>query len=92
MAEVAAGIIEHMNADHADALRLYCRAYRDIEADSAEMIGIDRLGFRLRVRSGERLRGLRLAFPHEVRSSQEARKVLVAMVQEARHTLAAQTP
>ena len=92
LAEVAAGIIEHMNADHADALRLYCRAYRDIEADSAEMVGIDRLGFRLRVRSGERLRGLRLAFPHEVRSSQEARKVLVAMVQEARHTLAAQTP
>ena len=91
LAEVAAGILEHMNADHADALRLYCRAYRDIEADSAEMIGIDRLGFRLRVRTGKRLRGLRLAFPQEVRSSQEARKVLVAMVQEARHTLASDT-
>ncbi len=91
LAEVAAGIIAHMNADHADALRLYCRAYRDIEADAAEMIGIDRLGFRLRVRTRERLRGLRLAFPHEVRSSQEARKVLVAMVKEARERLASET-
>lgn len=91
LAEVAAGIIEHMNTDHSDALRLYCRAYRNIEADSAEMIGIDRLGVRLRVCAGERVRGLRLAFPREVRSGQEARQVLVAMVRTAREKLASET-
>ena len=91
LAEVATGIIEHMNADHADALRLYCRAYSDMEADSAEMTAVDRLGFRLRVRTGERLRGLRLAFPREVRSSQEARKVLVEMVKAAREKVASET-
>ena len=84
LAEVAPGIIDHMNQDHADALQLYCRAYADIEADAAEMIAVDRLGFRLRVRTGERVQGVRLAFPREVRSSQEARTILVEMVQQAR--------
>ena len=84
LAEVAPGIIDHMNQDHADALQLYCRAYADIEADAAEMIAVDRLGFRLRVRTGERVQGVRLAFPREVRSSQEARTIFVEMVQQAR--------
>ena len=84
LAEVAAGIIEHMNQDHADALRLFCRAYADLPAEEALMTAVDRLGFRMRVRMGERLQGVRLSFPHEVRSAQEARTVLVAMVREAR--------
>lgn len=84
LAEVAPGIIDHMNRDHADALRLYCRAYAEITADEAVMTAVDRLGFRLRVRTGERVRGIRLPFPREVRTAQEARTVLVAMVQEAR--------
>lgn len=84
LAEVAPGIIDHMNQDHAEALQLYCRAYAAIEADAAEMIAVDRLGFRLRVRTGERVQGIRLAFPREVRSSQEARTVLVEMLKRAR--------
>jgi putative heme iron utilization protein len=84
LAEVAAGIIEHMNHDHADALRLFCRAYAELETEEAVMTSVDRLGFRLRVRTGERVQGVRLAFPREVRSTQEARTVLVAMVREAR--------
>ncbi|HEV8718048.1 MAG TPA: DUF2470 domain-containing protein [Candidatus Binatia bacterium] len=89
LADVAAGIIEHMNQDHADALRLFCRAYLNLEAEEALMTAVDRLGFRMRVRTGERLQGVRLAFPHEVRNTQEARTVLVAMVREAREKVGA---
>ncbi|MBI3300903.1 MAG: DUF2470 domain-containing protein [Deltaproteobacteria bacterium] len=84
LADIAQGIIDHMNQDHADALRLLCRVYADLEAEEAVMTSVDRLGFRLRVHAGERVQGLRLAFPREVRSAQEARTVLVAMVREAR--------
>jgi hypothetical protein len=84
LADVALGIIDHMNQDHADALRLYCWAYAGLEVDEAVMTSVDRLGFRMRVRIGERVQGVRLAFTREVRSTQEARTVLVALVREAR--------
>jgi putative heme iron utilization protein len=89
LADVAAGIIEHMNQDHADALRLFCRAYANLEAEEAAMTAVDHLGFRMRVRIAERLQGVRLAFTREVRSAQEARTVLVAMVREAREKVGA---
>ncbi len=84
LADVAPGIIDHMNQDHADALRLFCRVYMGVTADEAIMTLVDRLGFRVRVRTGERVRGVRLAFTREVRNVQDARTVLVAMVREAR--------
>ena len=84
LTDVAPGIIAHMNRDHADALRLFCRACAELEAEEAVMTSVDRLGFRMRVRTGERVQGVRLAFPREVRSAQEARTMLVAMVREAR--------
>jgi putative heme iron utilization protein len=84
LADHAAGILEHMNADHGDALVLYSKVLGGIDAEAATMTGIDRLGFRVRVRSGDRLQGLRLNFPREVRTPQEARTVLVEMVRDAR--------
>jgi hypothetical protein len=84
LADAAAGILAHMNADHADALVLYCRVFGGVAADAATMTGVDRLGFRVRARVGERLRGLRIAFPREVRTTGEARVVLVEMVRDAR--------
>jgi len=84
LADVAAGIIQHMNEDHADALRLFCQAYANLEVEEALMTSVDRLGFRLRVRAGERVQGIRLAFTHEVHTPHEARTVLVAMVRQAR--------
>jgi putative heme iron utilization protein len=91
LADVAASIIDHMNHDHADALRLYCQTYVNLDADEAVMTAVDRLGFRMRVRSGEHVQGVRLAFGREVRNAQEARTVLVAMVKEAREKMRAQT-
>jgi hypothetical protein len=84
LADSAAGILEHMNEDHADALRLYARVFAGVDAAEATMTSVDRMGFRVRVREGERLRGLRINFPREVRTTGDARTVLVEMVREAR--------
>lgn len=84
LANSAAEILRHMNADHADSLLLLARAFAGVEASEAKMTAVDRLGFHLRLRTGERARGVRIAFAREARSPQEARAVLVEMVQFAR--------
>jgi hypothetical protein len=44
----AAGMITHMNADHADAMVLYCKAFsKATEVTSASMTGVDRYGFEM---------------------------------------------
>ncbi len=47
------------------------------------MIAVDRLGFHLRVKTNDGLRGVRIAFLREVSNPAETRKVLVEMVQQA---------
>lgn len=84
LAEVAPGIIEHMNRDHADALVTYARVLADEPADEAAMVSVDRLGFRLRLQSGERRHAVRIAFPREVRTPGDARQVLIDMLRDAR--------
>lgn len=75
-----ADILAHMNADHGDNLRAYCRHVHGVETAGAEMIGIDPDGFDLR--AGERL--LRFAFPARVDDALAARQALVALAQAAR--------
>ena len=84
LAPHAAGILAHMNADHADALRLYCQAFAGVAAEAATMTAVDRLGLRLRARTaaGEQL--LRIDFPRPAHTPAEARAVLVEMVRTAR--------
>lgn len=86
LAEAAAGILRHMNADHADALVLYCRVFAGVAADAATMTAVDRLGFRVRARVGDRLQGIRLNYLDgaEAHTPEAARKALVAMVHAAR--------
>lgn len=91
LAEAAVGILEHMNADHADALVAYARAFAGEPADEATMTAVDRLGFTLRVRAGARLHGVRIAFSREVRTPGDARVVLIEMVREVRARLGATT-
>lgn len=88
LADHAAAILDHMNADHADALLLYCRAHGGVEPAAATMTGIDRMGFRIRAQVGDRLQGLRINFPRAVQTPSEARTVLVEMVRAARSALA----
>ncbi len=84
LADTAPEILKHMNADHADALLHMGRAFGGVDAEQAIMTSVDRLGFHLRLRKGERVRGVRIPFTREVRTPQETRTVLVEMVQEGR--------
>lgn len=84
LADAAAGILEHMNKDHAGALREIARHFAKLEAEEAAMVACDRLGFVLRARTSEGMKGRRIAFPEEVRTAEDARRVLVAMVKQAR--------
>ncbi len=84
LAAAAAGILEHMNRDHGDALVTFARVLAGAEADEASMVAVDRLGFKLRIRGGGRLYSTRLAFPREVRSAEDARVVLIEMLRDAR--------
>jgi len=84
LADVATDIIEHMNADHADALKLIARAFAGIESQGASMTSVDRLGFHLRLKTPDGPRSARIAFSREVGSAAEARSVLIEMVAQAR--------
>jgi putative heme iron utilization protein len=84
LAEVAAGIIDHVNADHKDALILLGKVFAGIESQEAAMTAVDRLGFHVRLKTSEGMKGARIAFLREVRDPGHARKVLVEMVQRAR--------
>ncbi|MBM2836661.1 MAG: putative heme iron utilization protein [candidate division NC10 bacterium] len=85
LADAAAGIIEHMNHDHADALITFARVLAGTESDEAVMISVDRLGFKLRLKSGPRLSGARIPFPREVTTTEQCRAVLIEMLRDARH-------
>jgi len=84
LAEAAPGIIDHMNHDHADALALYARVLGGVPADAAEMVAVDRLGFKLRAQSAEGPRGCRIAFTREVTSPEACRTVLIEMLADCR--------
>ena len=83
LAETAQEIIRHMNADHAEALRQLARHYIGEIADEALMTAVDRLGFHLKLTSGDKILGRRVPFLREVANSEDARKVLIEMVHRA---------
>jgi hypothetical protein len=84
LADSMAEIIQHMNADHKDALVLLARKFAGIESQEATMTAVDRLGFHVHLSTPDGMRGARVAFLREVSSPAETRKVLVEMVQQAR--------
>jgi putative heme iron utilization protein len=84
LADSTAEIIQHMNSDHKDALVLLARTFARIESTEATMTAVDRLGFHVRVKTPDGLRGARIAFLREVSNPAETRKVLMEMVQQAR--------
>jgi heme oxygenase (biliverdin-IX-beta and delta-forming) len=79
-----AEIIGHMNADHKDALILLAREFAGIESEEATMTAVDRLGFHVRLKTPDGMRGTRIAFFREVGNPEEVRSVLVQMVQQGR--------
>ena len=85
----AAGMITHMNADHADAMVLYCTAFsKATEITSASMTGVDRYGFDMSVMTPIGPRPVRLAFGKPVSTPEEVRAALISMVKDAKSKLA----
>jgi hypothetical protein len=83
LAEAAPGILAHMNADHVDAMVLLARLHAGTEATEATMTSVDRLGFSLRVKTANGVKGVRINFLHEVATTQDTRAVFVEMVRQA---------
>ena len=76
--------MQHMNADHKDALILLAKRFAGIAAEEAEMTSIDRLGFHVRLQAQDGMHGARIAFLREVSDPAETREVFVEMVRQAR--------
>jgi putative heme iron utilization protein len=55
-----------------------------IEATEATMTSVDRLGFSLRLKTNNGVKGARINFLQEVVTPQDARAVLVEMVRQAK--------
>jgi putative heme iron utilization protein len=77
-------IIQHMNAAHKDAFILIAKRFAGIEAQQAEMTAVDRLGFHLRLKTQDGMKGTRIAFLREVSDTSQTREVFVEMVNQAR--------
>src|SRR5271166_5888360 len=77
-------IMQHMNADHKDALILVAKRFAGIEAQEAEMTSVDRLGFNVRLKAQDGVHGARIAFLREVTNPTQTREVFVEMVRQAR--------
>jgi len=88
LAASAAGVMDHMNADHANALVDYCRAFsKAVGVTSVSMTGVDRYGFEMSAVTAEGPRPVRLAFPAEVTTPDAVRAVLIQMLKDARAQL-----
>lgn len=88
LAEAAAGILEHMNDDHADAVLAYARALAGLpEASAATMSAVDRYGFELAATTPSGPKAARVAFDAPVATPTDVRKAMVALVARARAAL-----
>lgn len=82
LADAEAGIIAHMNEDHADALELYALAFTGGDPGPWRMTGIDPEGCDIALETDAR----RILFAERVTTPQGARKELVRLANEARET------
>lgn len=80
LAACEADIIAHMNTDHADTLRNCCRHFKQHDAATVAMVGVDCDGFD--VRADGTL--LRFDFEEPVTDAHGVRRALVALARETR--------
>ena len=83
LAHVQSELIDRINADHAEALRLMGKTWGEPDTEQAALTGIDRLGFHLRLKTPERFTSTRLAFPKALESPEEVHHAFLAMFQQA---------
>jgi putative heme iron utilization protein len=84
LADISESILQHVNGEHAPALLAYLRG-RAVEGaesgppDDATMVAVDRLGFKVRLRTGDRVHAIRVAFPREVTTADQCRAALIEL-------------
>lgn len=78
--EAEHGIVAHMNGDHGDALRAYCRHASGVEPAAALLVGIDCDGVDVRADGA----WLRIEFEAPVTNAGKVREALVALARTAR--------
>lgn len=85
LAAHAAGIVEHMNRDHADAVVDLVAHLAGVKAKTARVVGMDRGGFDVEATDAAgAAHAVRLPFDAPVASPNDVRKVVMAMVASAR--------
>ncbi len=91
LVDAAAGIIAHMNGDHAEAQLLYCRHLLGRpDTTEASMSAVDRYGFEMIAVSPAGRAAVRLGFSTPCRTPDEVRAAMVTLVGEARARAAGQ--
>ena len=80
MVEAEPSVLEHMNADHRDALRDYCRAAHGVDLQDVEMVGVDCDGFDVRADGSL----LRFAFEAPVTAPAQLRAVFIELSRKSR--------
>jgi len=81
-------ILGHMNADHADAVLAYARAFAGAtDSSAATMTAVDRYGFDLAMIAPNGQKNARIAFDTPVRTTEEVRIAMVKLVKAARKAL-----
>jgi heme iron utilization protein len=78
--EAEAGAVEHMNADHREAMNLYATKLLAAESADWRCTGCDPEGLDMQVGTAT----LRLEFPARVTTAVDLRKMLVRLAEEAR--------
>jgi heme iron utilization protein len=73
--ETESSIVEHMNQDHGQALRHYCKVLKGIDVVDVAMTGIDSQGFDMLADA----RKVRIDFDDPIQTPEEARKTLVRL-------------
>ena len=85
IAPYARGIIDHMNADHADAMVGYCRKLsKAVDTTAAIMTSVDRYGFEMTAQTARGPRPIRLAFSAPIHTTDDARREMVDLVKRVR--------
>jgi len=86
-------MIDHMNADHADANRMYAKVYGQLwGVTAARMLALDREGMELEVTVPDGSTRLRIPFDHRLQDEADAQRTLVAMARQAHEVMTQGAP
>ncbi len=83
--EVVQGVIHHLNSDHQAAVLNYARQLAGADwAQSAEVTGVDGVGFEMLVGDGNgRSETIRITFPEPIQSPNDLRMAFVKLADQA---------